>query len=418
MFGAAGDSGNLGVSALLYASLTGLSRREPGAKMTVFDNGWGVRDTSITTDAGDFQYSLCGARASRRYYRPESFWLMQMSSYLGGLGNPGMRAIMEASAVWDISGGDSFTDLYGKKRFDAIVKPKEICLAAGTDLILLPQTYGPFELSANRKHAASLVKRSRMAWARDADSYRILQELLGDDFDAERHRVGVDMAFLLERHAPRHVPATVQGWLEIREEVPLVGLNVSGLLYGQADAREQFGLHADYDRVIHDLLGRLLTESDANVVLLAHVLGGNDESDIRACKRVANSLAPEQRSRVEVVDDLQDPREIKWLISQLDWFCGTRMHSTIAGLSSGVPTAAIAYSMKTKGVFDTCGLGHRVIDPRKLDTDEVISSLWDGWAARVEDRAALASALPRVQATAERQLDEVVLASQGSRVGA
>ena len=151
MFGAAGDSGNLGVSALLYASLTGLSRREPGAKMTVFDNGWGVRDTSITTDAGDFQYSLCGARASRRYYRPESFWLMQMSSYLGGLGNPGMRAIMEASAVWDISGGDSFTDLYGKKRFDAIVKPKEICLAAGTDLILLPQTYGPLRTQRQSK---------------------------------------------------------------------------------------------------------------------------------------------------------------------------------------------------------------------------------------------------------------------------
>jgi colanic acid/amylovoran biosynthesis protein len=416
MFGAAGDSGNLGVSALLNASVTGLARREPQAQLTVFDNGWGVRQTALPMDHGDFEYSLCGARLSRRYYRPESFWMMRMSNHLGGLGNPGMRSILDADAVWDISGGDSFTDLYGKKRFTAIVRPKELALAAGTPLVLLPQTYGPFEHHANREQAASLIRKCRMAWARDADSFLFLQEILGDDFDADRHRLGVDMAFLLDKRRPQDLPEPIVDWLSAQEEAPLVGLNVSGLLYGQPDARQQFGLRADYDRVIRDLLGRLLAESSANVALIAHVLGTSAESDTGACKSLVEHLSPDDRRRVVIVDKLKDPREIKWLVSRLSWFCGTRMHSTIAGLSSGVPTAAIAYSMKTKGVFDTCGQGNRVADPREFDTDQVTTALWSAWSARVQDATALAAVIPRVQTIAQGQLDEIVQASRGTKV--
>ena len=29
-----------------------------------------------------------------------------------------------------------------------------------------------------------------------------------------------------------------------------------------------------------------------------------------------------------------DCGEMKWIVRKLEWFCGTRMHSTIAGLSS------------------------------------------------------------------------------------
>ena len=51
-----------------------------------------------------------------------------------------------------------------------------------------------------------------------------------------------------------------------------------------------------------------------------------------------------------------DASEVKWCISKLDWFVGSRMHATIAALSSGVPCAAIAYSRKFRGVFATLGV--------------------------------------------------------------
>mgnify|MGYP001402473369 CR=1 FL=1 len=57
-------------------------------------------------------------------------------------------AASDAHAVLDISGGDSFTDLYGPWRFRAILAPKQIAIRARKPLIMLPQTIGPFESKA------------------------------------------------------------------------------------------------------------------------------------------------------------------------------------------------------------------------------------------------------------------------------
>ncbi|MFQ5655847.1 MAG: polysaccharide pyruvyl transferase family protein, partial [Planctomycetota bacterium] len=104
---------------------------------------------------------------------------------------------------------------------------------------------------------------------------------------------------------------------------------------------------------------------------------------------------------------LLHPSEIKGIIARLDWFCGTRMHSTIAGLSSGVPTAAIAYSGKTRGVFESCGQGERVADPRKLDTDATVEHLLASFRSREESRAGLKRALPSVLRQAREQMEEI-----------
>ena len=53
--------------------------------------------------------------------------------------------------------------------------------------------------------------------------------------------------------------------------------------------------------------------------------------------------------------DFHTPIEAKNYISQMDLFFGSRMHSTIASLSSGVVTIPIAYSKKFKGLFGSLG---------------------------------------------------------------
>ena len=60
--------------------------------------------------------------------------------------------------------------------------------------------------------------------------------------------------------------------------------------------------------------------------------------------------------------------EVKWVISNCDHFCGTRMHACIAAISQGIPTSAIAYSGKTEGVFASVGCESYVIDPREFDS--------------------------------------------------
>jgi polysaccharide pyruvyl transferase WcaK-like protein len=99
------------------------------------------------------------------------------------------------------------------------------------------------------------------------------------------------------------------------------------------------------------------------------------------------------------------------------------MHSTIAALSSGVPTAAISYSPKTLGVFESCEQGAHVADPCQLTTEEVVDCLWRSWLDRESARETLKAALPGVLQRVEMQMDDIAAAcikpkaSRATRVG-
>ncbi len=411
LFGAAGDTANLGVSALLYSTVAALAEREPGVRITVFDNGWGVRESSIPTGHRDVPIRFCGARESRRLHRPESFWNMRLAARFGGTWNSGTGLVAEADAVLDLSAGDSFGGLYGERRFKAIVAPKHLALALGRPLILLPQTYGPFVTDRSRRVAEEILKQVSMSWARCPDSFRAMQELLGTSYRADHHCQGVDVAFGLPSHEPSTPLAQrTQEWLRGERTGPLLGLNVSGLVYNDPRAARTYGLSADYVQAIEAFLARILSQTDAHVILVPHVMGqpGHVESDPGACTELVKRLAPADRSRIEILPDDLGPLEIKWVISHLDWFCGTRMHSTIAALSSGVPSAAIAYSLKTRGVFAVCGQEMHVHDARTLSTEDLVERLWDSLQNRERAKVSLLEHLPAVRRTLAESWDTIL----------
>lgn len=416
LFGAAMDTANLGVSALSHAVVYGLARSAPDLHATVFDFSPGVETRTYGANGARVVATRCGGYLTKRLYRPEALGTIRFCLRLGGLGNPGAKALRRAAAVLDISGGDSFTDLYGPWRLRAIVFPKTMALDLGTPLILLPQTYGPFRSPQAAATARRIVRGAAMCWARDARSFEVLQGLLGDAFDADRHRLGVDVAFGLPTASPpAKAVAPIAPWLADCS-VPLIGLNVSGLLLNTPGVdRSQYGFQADYAAVIHGFVQRLLRDTDARILLVPHVVSapGHYESDIGACEAVARAAGPDAKDRLAVCPALHDPTQIKAVIARCDWFCGTRMHATIAALSSGIPTAAIAYSPKTLGVFESCGQGDHVADPRAHGTEAVIAALWDSWQARAAARETLAEALPAVKAQAAGQMDAIAAAIPG-----
>jgi len=77
---------------------------------------------------------------------------------------------------------------------------------------------------------------------------------------------------------------------------------------------------------------------------------------------------------------------------------GHRTHSTIAGLSSGVPTLSFAYSIKAQGINrDIFGHTRYCLEPRDLDARGVagrVTSMLDESAAIRND---LAERTPGVQ---------------------
>ncbi|GAB3962623.1 coenzyme F420 hydrogenase/dehydrogenase beta subunit N-terminal domain-containing protein [Plantactinospora veratri] len=271
LFGVPGAHLNLGVGALRAATVGGLLAREPDADVTVFDDGWGQRMGHAFVAGRPVPISLAGARHSRRYHRPESYLNMRISAALGGLGNAGLARIDAADVVLDVSGGDSFSDIYGEHRFRTVAWPKRLALLRRRPLVLLPQTYGPFRSARLRAEAAALVRGARTAWARDPESYAALADLLGPDLDPLRHREGVDVAFALEPRVPDE-PAyqRLAGWFEA-DPGPVAGINVSGLM-SRPEGRVQFGLAGDTSRVANRLCERLLEQPDTRVIIVPHVL--------------------------------------------------------------------------------------------------------------------------------------------------
>ncbi|MGI5214997.1 polysaccharide pyruvyl transferase family protein [Plantactinospora sp. CA-290183] len=415
LFGVPGAHLNLGVGALRAATLGGLLAREPAAEVTVFDDGWGRRPGHAFVAGAPVPITLHGARHSRRYHRPESYLNMRVSAALGGLRNAGLARIDAADAVLDVSGGDSFSDLYGEHRFRTVAWPKRLALLRGRPLVLLPQTYGPFRSTRLRAEAAALVRGAAMAWARDPESFAALGDLLGADLDPERHREGVDVAFALEPRPPEE-PAyeRLVGWFEAAPG-PVAGINVSGLLT-RPEGRARFGLAGDAHQVARRLAERLLDRAPTRVIIVPHVHTPNGADDDRvASERLYATLAARYGDRVALSPAGLDPHQTKWVIARTDWFCGMRMHATIAALSSAVPAAVVAYSDKARGVFASVGQRRHVADARRLGEEELLELLFQSWTDRACAAAELGLRTPVAVRRAAAQMDEFVAVARAER---
>ena len=53
---------------------------------------------------------------------------------------------------------------------------------------------------------------------------------------------------------------------------------------------------------------------------------------------------------ISIIPPAYNAMHMKYIISRCRFFIGARTHSTIAALSTGVPTLSIGYSMKARGI--------------------------------------------------------------------
>lgn len=308
--------------------------------------------------------------------------------------SPWIRAIEESALVGDVRGGDSFSDIYGMQRFIlGFLAAWSVILVKGS-LVQFPQTYGPNRSPLARMLAGYLLRRSSVVIARDRESQKVAQELMGPDREVW---LSPDVAFSLE---------VVQSeWIEleppleggIRDQVSAagrpIGLNVNGLMYrGGYTQNNQFGLKLDYPAFLRELISALLREHPGELWLVPHTFAAprNVESDPQASRELRGSLPKELQARVRIVAREYDQHEIKGVIGQCDFFIGSRMHACIAALSQGVPCVGVAYSRKFEGVFESVGMREWVVDARSSAEDEAVARIVSLYRHRNEVRLELA----------------------------
>ena len=409
LFGAAPDTGNQGVTALCHSAVDGLASRGIGT-ITVADHGRGRRADVWQLGGTARPVERVGITHHRRVWRGDCLRTVRVLTRFGGLGNAAAAAVASADAVLDVSGGDSFTDIYGEKRFRAMCLTKRLALESGRPLILLPQTLGPFRYPESRHQAAEIMRAADAIWVRDAASYEMLEEMLGADFDPARHHDGLDMALLLPGQEIA-LPAPFDRWLAERDTAPVAGLNVSGLLCrAAAGGQTDFGLKSDHNEAVEAVARAVMAAPEGfRLALIPHVMrdAGHPESDWAAARALEAKLASAFPGRIATLPQGYSASELKWLISRLDWFSGARMHAAIGAFSSGVPTLGLGYSDKAAGVFSACGIGGHVADLRQLDADTVGAAVETSIAGRAAQAEALGRTLPRLLARAEDQMDRI-----------
>ena len=133
--------------------------------------------------------------------------------------------------------------------------------------------------------------------------------------------------------------------------------------------------------------------------LIQHVTnpGSNDHEFMQR----ALSLINDENDNIILISPGYNAAETKWLISRMTLFAGARTHSTIAGLSSGVPTLSFAYSIKAQGINrDIFGHTDYRMEPGDLDVRGVASRLTSMLDESAAIRNDLAERVPGVQKAA------------------
>lgn len=311
---------------------------------------------------------------------------------------PLLEKIHNSDLVGNIHGGDSFSDIYGTWRFIQGAIPDLIVLLLRKRLVLMPQTYGPYNGVVARQVSGMILKRAAFILSRDREGIGVVESILGHGESARKVAFCPDVAFTMPSCLPDEMD--IHPPLERETGYSLIGLNVSGLMFNGGYTRSNmFGLRYDYREFVRELLTRLLRETDAEILLVPHTFGkrGNVNSDPDACESVFLSVKEQDAGRVHILRGEYDQFRIKGIIGQCDFFVGSRMHACIAALSQGIPTMGVAYSRKFRGVFDSVEMGDYAMDARELDVETTVARIVESYWSREEIRRRIQSSVGLAQ---------------------
>ncbi len=411
ILGASFDTGNLGVAALAWSTINLLREDFKNSEISLL-GGRKITSHNMVVDGQETEIFSYPVRYCRNLLAENHIWKLfagvlfarVISSKLllfSKKRNQTLQALLQADMICDITGGDSFSDIYGMGRFLRGYLLKRVCQMTGKPFVMLPQTYGPFKSPLTRLLAKRILRKAARIYSRDREGLEVVEKLIGK---SDKVRLCPDVAFTLEPRAPvfscqssviRRINSSQLSEANSQNNTnknsklqttnyqlntnnsklttnncQLVGLNISGLLYnGGYTGNNEFGLKVDYPRLMREIIEYFTSLENTYILLAAHVVSQDweTEDDLRACRKVRESLPEAVRQKVMIVEtddkgNYFDQCEIKYLIGQCDFFLGSRMHATIAAISLGIPTVGLAYSRKFAGVYETAGVEDCAMD--------------------------------------------------------
>lgn len=199
-----------------------------------------------------------------------------------------------------------------------------------------------------------------------------------------------DPAFCMERDAVE----LIEGFTKDNT----LGLNVSPLIEGY---------NPEITNITSDFIRYILENTTLKILLIPHVVekGNNDyEYMTRFYEKFKNS------GRVEILPPDLNAKQYKGYIANTRFFIGARTHATIAAYSSGVPTAVLGYSVKSRGIAkDLFGEERFVLDSKTLIDSQPVVDVFNSLVENEQEvKEILMRKIPLYLRNAMRMGEEIV----------
>lgn len=365
---------NLGDDAIMQATLDGLRRAFPGAKIVAAANhpqSWNkFADLETVGALTTWVYRLQDNRwKGQKWLIPLVFLGMPLLALAYRvlhlrirIGDEGKRRLLTAYYDADLvlsCGGGNF---YAHKRLSVFLLFGLLTLAFPTWLgkrtIMLPQSVGPIEGGLQRWLAHYVFNRVDLLLLREARSVEFVRDVLNV---RSPFRQLPDLAFNLSCSADSSPERTGE---ELR-----IGVTVIDRAAQQGDfARQQ-----EYESSLVELCARLAAEHIVDLTIFCQVYGPTaDQDDRRAARRLYAALRA-RGVRVSLHPDFANARDALAAYAGLDLMIGSRMHAGILALLCDVPTLLIAYQPKALGMMTAIGLAPYCLHIDTVDPDTLVS---------------------------------------------
>ena len=234
----------------------------------------------------------------------------------------------EVHAVLD-AGGFSYSDQWGPGPAQALARSARRWARQGSEVILLPQAFGPFEQPSLRRAMGEALGHLSLAFARDKASLEHLRAVASGA--REKIHQAPDFTNILPPKAPEAQKAQV-----------LAG---AVALVPNARMLDKTGAHGAqaYEALMAQVLSALKARGERAVVLLHE--GAEDRA-----------LGARLASQAEVpLLEEADPQVLKGLLALPKAVVGSRFHALVSALSQGVPSLGTGWSHKYEALFQDYG---------------------------------------------------------------
>jgi len=384
------------VEALVVSALEGIRAIDVGAEFLLLTDDPAYDRRVLGSDGIQIVANSDG------FFTPTRFGTRQwLRAHIGDRARK-ERAIQHAIRSADlvlVSGGDIFGSEYGLPGLRRQLAILDLALSFGKKVVFLGHSIGPFKTSEELEAWAAVAARASLITLRESLSYEYVRKHLGAASARVEHTA--DVAFMLK---PAEDCQALIKSLGLPSGRPVVACSISAgivnFVSGEAKAEQHLASWLTCIAHVVEKLG-------AAVLLVPHVQESWHD-DRLIMTRILRGLPPAVAEFVRFAGGDLRAGEYKALIGRCDFVIAERMHAAIAGLSSGVPTVVVGYSVKGRGILRDVMGDDSATDELLLGVtefcqpDRAVAHVNSGWEKRAATRTLLLAAQPRLAAAARK----------------